>query len=95
MQFAPRLFPIYVVALFSWIQRDFTKFHLKLGNLLGYLGKTTLNGIDYDAFDEMTGKLELPYAFSLFYETISKENFNYFTDIEPEEMGFFVSKSSR
>lgn len=80
----------YVVAVYSWNAADFSPLERKVRNLLGFIGMTTCESVDYRGFDVLTGELSLPYAISLVYDEIEKESFGFLSDIELEKMGFNV-----
>ena len=80
----------YVVAIFSWQPVDFSLLERKVRNILGFIGMTTCESIDYRGFHDLTGQLSLPYAITLFYDEIDKESFGFLSDDKLKEMGFQV-----
>lgn len=84
---------MYVVAIYAWQLVDFSRLERKIRNSLGYIGKTTFKNINYKEFYQLTGQLALPNTFELNYDILEKECFDFFTDDQLREMGFFVTQS--
>lgn len=69
---------------------------LRAGDVIGYIGMTSCPGLDFSGFNDLTGKMMLPYAFAIrFGKSFEKESFGFVSDDKLRAMGFEPSDVSR